>query len=69
MITAYRNPDQALGKKAMQAVIDTVRAGVPAALTEIIKLGRCILRSLRAGVPLAGEPVFRVWLSHRDVAG
>ena len=51
MITAYRNPDRALGKKAMQAVIDTVRAGVPAALTEITRLGRTLNK--RAGDILA----------------
>ena len=28
-----------------------------------------ILRSLRAGVPLLGEPSFRVGVSHRAVAG
>ena len=29
----------------------------------------CILRSMRAGVPLSGEPLFRSGLSRCDVAG
>ena len=32
------------------------------------RVPRCILRSVRASVPLSGEPLFRVGLSHRDAA-
>lgn len=42
MIAAYREPDNKLGKQMMQAVIDSVTTGVPAALVEIRKLGRTL---------------------------
>jgi transposase len=42
MIAAYREPDKAKGKGMMQAVIDSVAAGVPAALVELRKLGRTL---------------------------
>ena len=42
MIIAYREPDKKLGKKLMQAVIDSVTAGVPGALVEVRKLGRTL---------------------------
>lgn len=42
MIDAYRNPDKARGRELMQAVIDTLSHGVPAALTELRKLGRTL---------------------------
>ncbi|MEI2774874.1 MAG: ISL3 family transposase [Tetrasphaera sp.] len=42
MIGAYRDPDRAAAKARMQAVIDSISAGVPAALTEIITLGRTL---------------------------
>ena len=41
MIAAYREPDQKHGK-ADAAVIDSVASGVPAALTEIRRLGRTL---------------------------
>lgn len=44
MITAYREPDRAHGKKLMQAVIESLKAGVPAALTELKTLGRTLNR-------------------------
>lgn len=40
MIAAYREPDQAAGKKLMQRLIDTLSHGVPAILAELITLGR-----------------------------
>ena len=49
MIAAYREPDKKLGKQMMQAVIDAVSTGVPAALVEIRKLGR-ILKQRAADV-------------------
>ncbi len=40
IVAAYREPDKKKGKAMMQAVIDTITTGVPAALLEIHKLGR-----------------------------
>ena len=42
MVAAYREPDKAKGKLMMQAVIAAVTSGVPAALTEIRRLGRTL---------------------------
>lgn len=42
VVAAYREPDKAKGKLMMQAVIDAVTSGVPAALTEIRRLGRTL---------------------------
>jgi transposase len=42
MIAAYREPDKKKGKQMMQAVIDAVTTGVPAALVEIRRLGRTL---------------------------
>ena len=42
MIEAYRTPDKSRGRQLMQAVIDTVSHDVPAALTELRKLGRTL---------------------------
>ncbi len=44
IITAYRDPDPQHGKHLMQAVIDSLREGVPADLTEVRKLGRTLTR-------------------------
>jgi transposase len=51
MIAAYREPDRAVGKRLMQHVIESTRRGVPAALTEIVTLGRTL--TSRAGDVLA----------------
>jgi transposase len=42
MIAAYREPDRARGKKLMQKLIASVSRGVPAALHEVIALGRTL---------------------------
>ena len=42
MIAAYREPDRATGRIRMQAVIDAIGSGVPAALKEVIVLGRTL---------------------------
>ena len=42
MITAYREPDRATGRQLMQKLIGSLSDGVPAALTEIITLGRTL---------------------------
>jgi transposase len=44
MIAAYRHPEPARGRELMQAVIDTLSAGVPTALTELRRLGRTLKR-------------------------
>jgi transposase len=42
MITAYREPDKARGRELMQRLITSVSDGVPAALTELRRLGRTL---------------------------
>ena len=44
MITAYRQPDRAQGKKLMEKLIESISHGVPAALAEITTLGRTLKR-------------------------
>jgi transposase len=51
MIAAYREPDRNRGRAAMAAVIKAVSADVPAALTELRRLGRTLHQ--RAGDILA----------------
>ena len=42
MISAYREPDRAKGHAAMTSLIESVSTGVPAALSEVITLGRTL---------------------------
>ena len=42
MITAYREPDQGLGKFIMQQLIDSLVSGVPTLLVEVRRLGRTL---------------------------
>jgi transposase len=42
MITAYREPDRAAGRKLMQKLISSLSAEVPKALVEVITLGRTL---------------------------
>ncbi len=42
MIAAYRHEDRSAGRELMVKLIDSVSAGVPAALVEITKLGRTL---------------------------
>jgi transposase len=42
MITAYREPDRTRGRELMQGVIASLSNDVPAALTEVITLGRTL---------------------------
>ena len=51
IVAAYRNPDRAAGRQRLHAVIDSLRRGVPAALTELRRLGRTLAR--RTGDVLA----------------
>lgn len=44
MITAYREPDRKRGRDLMRALITSLSEGVPAALTEITRLGRTLKR-------------------------
>ncbi len=45
MITAYREPDRPRGKELMTKLIESVSQGVPAALTELRRLGRTLQRA------------------------
>jgi len=51
IVAAYRDPDPAAGRRALRAVIDSLRRGVPTALIELRRLGRTLAR--RAGDVLA----------------
>jgi transposase len=51
MISAYRDLDRAQGRQQMHKLIDTLSHGVPAALRELVTLGRTLRR--RAGDVLA----------------
>ncbi|MDR6891591.1 transposase [Falsarthrobacter nasiphocae] len=42
VITAYRDPDRARGRQVMRQVIESISAGVPEALGEVITLGRTL---------------------------
>ena len=44
MIAAYREPDRARGRELMQRLIDSLRHGVPDALSEAITLGRTLAK-------------------------
>lgn len=41
---AFREPDRARGREMMRLLIESISHGVPAALTEIAKLGRTLQR-------------------------
>ena len=47
MITAYRHPDRATGRRLMEKLITSLSAGVPTALTELRKLGRTLTKRAR----------------------
>ena len=51
MITAYHHPDRATGRQLMEQLITSIGRGVPAALSEVITLGRTLTK--RAGDVLA----------------
>ena len=51
IVTAYRDPDPAAGRRTLNKVINTIARGVPAALAELRKLGSTLNR--RAGDVLA----------------
>jgi transposase len=42
IVAAYRDPDRAAAKTELRKIIDTIRAHVPAELTELITLGRTL---------------------------
>ncbi len=42
MVAAYRYPDKAADRRAMQTLIDSVSTGVPAALPGVRRLGRTL---------------------------
>lgn len=44
VVAAYRRPDRGAGQRDLQAVIDSLRRGVPEPLTELRRLGRTLHR-------------------------
>lgn len=42
MVAAYRQPERAKGKSLMRKLITAISSGVPAALSEVITLGRTL---------------------------
>ena len=44
MIAAYREPDRSRGRELMTALIRSINHGVPAALRELVTLGRTLKR-------------------------
>jgi len=44
LIAAYREPDRERGRELMRQLIDSISRGVPAALTEVITLGRTLTK-------------------------
>lgn len=44
IVSAYRDPDRAAGRRELAAVIDSLHRGVPTALTELRRLGRTLNR-------------------------
>ena len=42
MVAAYREPDRKTGRESMVKLIESLSSGVPAALTELITLGRTL---------------------------
>ena len=44
IVTAYRDPDPQAGRTLLNKVIESIARGVPAALAEIITLGRTLKR-------------------------
>jgi transposase len=44
MITAYRQPDRSRGRALMRQLIDSIVNSVPAALSEVITLGRTLTK-------------------------
>ncbi|MBA2715652.1 MAG: ISL3 family transposase [Propionibacteriales bacterium] len=44
MIAAYRHPDRAKGRAVLSRLIDSLSRGVPAALSELVTLGRTLKR-------------------------
>jgi transposase len=42
MITAYREPDRTVGRRRMEKLIGSLSTGVPAALSEVIRLGHTL---------------------------
>ena len=56
MIAAYRHPDRKQGRTPLNKVIDTLRRGVPAALSELVTLGRTLHRRATDVLAYSGRP-------------
>lgn len=55
MISAYRHADRATGRALMEKLIASVSSGVPAALSEIITIGRTLKKRARGVVATSGS--------------
>jgi len=67
MITAYRHPDRAQGRELMSTLIQAVSAGVPAALTELVTLGRTLKRGPATCWPTSTDPAPRTGQPRRSM--
>ena len=56
MIAAYREPDRTTGRALMTSLIESISRGVPAALTEIITLGRTLKKRTADILPYFERP-------------
>jgi len=56
IVSAYRTPDRAAAKTALTKTIESLRRGVPAALTELVTLGRTLSRRARRARLLRPAP-------------
>ncbi len=56
MIAAYRNPDRIKGRHLMTRLIRSISHGVPAALSEVVTLGRTLTNELATSWPTSTGP-------------
>jgi hypothetical protein len=59
MITAYREPDRERGREVMTKLIDSISRDVPAALGELITLGRTLKQRASMSLPMSTGPAPR----------
>jgi transposase len=70
MIAAYRHPDRAKGRELMIKLIDSISHGVPAALVEIVILGRTLKkRAADVLAPTSTDPARPTDRQRRSTAG
>ena len=67
-IAAYREPDRTRGRQLMRRLIDSISHNVPAALSEVVTLGRTLMQ--RAGdILLGGKCPAQALVTHDDANG